>query len=123
VELCTVSGEQLPFEDGTFDSVISTFTLCSVEEVGLAIAEAYRVLTPGGRFFLLEHGLSPDPRIRKWQRRLNWLQRRLAENCHLDRNVRERLAQQPFRSVDLDEFYLERTPRTHGYLYRGVATK
>ena len=123
VELCAVSGEQLPFEDGTFDSVVSTFTLCSVEWVDRAIAEVYRVLTLGGRFFLLEHGLSPDPSIQRWQRRLNGLQRRLAQNCHLDRNMRELLTRQPFRFVDLDEFYLERTPRTHGYLCRGMATK
>jgi ubiquinone/menaquinone biosynthesis C-methylase UbiE len=123
VELHTVGGEALPFEDSTFDSVVSTFTLCSVERVNRAIAEVYRVLTPGGRFLLLEHGLSLDPRVQKWQRRLNRLQQRLAGNCHLDRNMRELIRRQPFRSADLDEFYLDRTPRTHGYLYRGVATK
>jgi ubiquinone/menaquinone biosynthesis C-methylase UbiE len=123
VERHNVNTEELPFEDRAFDSVVSTFTLCSVERVDRAIAEVYRVLAPGGRFFLLEHGLSSDPRIQTWQRRLNWLQRRLAGNCHLDRNMRELIGREPFQSIDLVEFYLERTPRSHGYLYRGVATK
>ena len=62
-------------------------------------------------------------KVRKWQHRLNWLQMRLADGCHLDRNMRELVAARPFASVDVVEFYLERTPRTHGYLYRGTASK
>jgi hypothetical protein len=72
---------------------------------------------------MLEHGLSPDLSVQKRQRRLNRLQRLLAGNCHLDRNIRELVGRQPFRSLDLREFYLENTPRTHGYLYCGVAEK
>ena len=82
-----------------------------------------RVLKPGGRFLFLEHGLSPEPRVRAWQRRLNGLEECLGDGCRLDRDVRALVAAQPFRSVEGDEFYLERTPRTHGYLYRGVTTK
>jgi len=118
-----ISGERLPFDDGTFDCVVSTFTLCSIEDVSRAIGEVYRVLRPGGRFLVLEHGLSPDPKVRKWQHRLNWLQRHLADNCHLDRKMRELISSQPFSSVELSEFYLERGPRTHGYVYEGIATK
>jgi ubiquinone/menaquinone biosynthesis C-methylase UbiE len=118
-----ISGEQLPFDNGTFDCVVSTFTLCSIEDVGRAVGEVYRVLRPGGRFLFLEHGLSPDPNVQKWQHRLNWLQRNLADNCNLDRNVRELVSSQPFSSVEASEFYLERTPRTHGYVYQGVAAK
>ncbi len=62
-------------------------------------------------------------RVQKWQRRLNWLERYLADNCHLDRNVRELVEHQPFGSVNIAEFSLEKTPRTHGYIYQGVATK
>jgi ubiquinone/menaquinone biosynthesis C-methylase UbiE len=118
-----VSGERLPARDGRFDCAVSTFTLCSVENVGQALAEVYRVLKPGGRFLLLEHGLSPEPRVQKWQRRLNWLQMRLAGGCHLDRDMRALVSAQPFASVQVDEFYIEKTPKTHGYLYRGIATK
>jgi ubiquinone/menaquinone biosynthesis C-methylase UbiE len=116
-------GEELPFAEHAFDTVVSTFTLCSIDGVTRALAELYRVLKPGGRFLFLEHGLSPDPGVSKWQRRLNWLQMRLGDGCHLDRNVRELVTSQPFTSVELNEFYMEKTPRTHGYMYRGIATK
>ena len=123
VDLQVVSGERLPFEDSSFDCVVSTFTLCSIKHVSQALGEVYRVLKPGGRFLFLEHGLSPEPRVQKWQRRLNWLETRLADGCHLDRNIRELLAEQPFSSVQIEETYLEKTPKTHGYIYRGSAVK
>jgi ubiquinone/menaquinone biosynthesis C-methylase UbiE len=118
-----LGGERLPFEDNRFDCAVSTFTLCSIEDVGQALAEVYRVLKAGGKVLFLEHGLSPEPGVQKWQRRLNWLEMRLADGCRLDRNIKELIAVQPFSSVEVEEFYLERTPRTHGYLYRGIATK
>jgi ubiquinone/menaquinone biosynthesis C-methylase UbiE len=118
-----LGGERLPFGDGTFDCVVSTFTLCSIGGVAQALGEVYRVLKVGGKFLFLEHGLSPQPDVQKWQRRLNWLQMRLADGCHLDRDIRALVTASPFASVQMDEFYLEKTPRTHGYLYRGVATK
>jgi ubiquinone/menaquinone biosynthesis C-methylase UbiE len=106
-----------------FDCAVSTFTLCSIENVGQALREVYRVLKPGGRLLFLEHGFSPEPKVQKWQRWLNWLEMRLADGCHLDRNMKELVATQPFSSVEVVEFYLERTPRTHGYMFRGIATK
>jgi ubiquinone/menaquinone biosynthesis C-methylase UbiE len=123
VDQHVLGGERLPFGDGTFDCAVSTFTLCSIEDVAQAVREVYRVLKPGGKFLFLEHGLSPEPGVQKWQRRLNGLQVRLANGCHLDRDIKALVAAQPFASVEVEEFYLERTPRTHGYLYRGVATK
>jgi ubiquinone/menaquinone biosynthesis C-methylase UbiE len=123
VDQHVLKGERLPFEDSRFDCAVSTFTLCSIEHVGQALREVYRVLKTGGTFLFLEHGLSPEPGVQKWQRRLNWLQVRLANGCRLDRNVKALVATQPFASVEVEEFYLERTPKTHGYLYRGTATK
>lgn len=119
----TVSGERLPFEKGTFDCVVSTFTLCSIEAVQQAVSEVYRVLKSDGTFLFLEHGLSPEPSVQKWQRRLNWLEMCLAEGCRLDRDIKALLVGQPFSSVAVEEFYLEQTPKTHGYLYSGVANK
>jgi ubiquinone/menaquinone biosynthesis C-methylase UbiE len=112
-------GERLPFDDRTFDCVVSTFTLCSIEDVAQALAEVYRVLKSGGELLFLEHGLSPELNVQKWQHRLNWLQMRLAGGCHLDRNIRSLVSAQPFASVKVEEFYIEKTPKTHGYLYRG----
>ncbi len=123
VDQQVLSGERLPFEDNRFDCAVSTFTLCSIGDVAQALREVYRVLKSGGKFLFLEHGLSPEPGVQKWQRRLNWLQVRLANGCHLDRNMKALVAAQPFASVEVEEFYLERMPRTHGYLYRGSALK
>jgi len=123
VDYRPISGERLPFEDQRFDCVVSTFTLCSVESVEACVAEVVRVLRPGGRFLYFEHGLSPDPSVQKWQQRLNWLQMRLGAGCRLNRNMRELIAGQSFATIDSNEFYLERTPKTHGYMFRGVATK
>ncbi len=117
------SGEELPFGDAAFDCVVSTFTLCSIDQVARALGEIYRVLRPGGRFLFLEHGLSPEPRVQWWQHRLNRLEMRLADGCRLDRAVRDLVAGQPFASIETEEFYLAGLPRTHGYLTRGIATK
>jgi hypothetical protein len=83
----------------------------------------YRVLKAGGQFLFLEHGLSPDSRVQSWQRRLNWVQQHIADGCRLDRNMKELIASQPFSSLDAKEFYAEHTPKTHGFLCRGIATK
>jgi ubiquinone/menaquinone biosynthesis C-methylase UbiE len=115
--------ERLPFADGTFDCVVSSWTLCSIDDVRQALGEVHRVLRPGGRFLFLEHGLSPDAHVRKWQRRLNWLEYQLGGGCRLDRDIRALVAAQPFAALSVDEFALEHFPRTHGHMYRGVARK
>jgi SAM-dependent methyltransferase len=118
-----LSGEHLPFDSDTFDCVVSTFTLCSIAGVGQALSEVYRVLKPSGRFLFLEHGLAPDSTVRKWQHRLNWLEMRLADGCRLDRDISGIVTAQPFSSLSMDQFYMGRFPRTHGYMSRGIATK
>jgi ubiquinone/menaquinone biosynthesis C-methylase UbiE len=115
--------ERLPFAEKTFDCVVSTWTLCSIEDVQQAMSEVYRVLKPGGRFLFLEHGLSPEPGVQKWQRRLNALTVRLAGGCRLDRDIKAIVTAQPFAPAPVEEFYAGNFPRTHGYMYRGAATK
>jgi ubiquinone/menaquinone biosynthesis C-methylase UbiE len=123
VDKQVISSEELPFDEGAFDCVVSTITLCSIPDVEQAMGELFRVLKPGGRLLFLEHGLSPDAKVMKWQRRLNWLQQLLGDGCTLTLEVPELVATQPFSSVEIDNFYIEETPKTHGYMYRGVATK
>lgn len=118
-----ISSESLPFDDDSFDCVVSTITLCSIPDVQRAMSELHRVLRSGGRLLFLEHGLSPDEKVGKWQHRLNWFQGKFADGCRLDLDVRGLVASQPFASVEMDNFYMEKTPRTHGYMYRGVAVK
>ena len=87
VEHVALRGESIPLEDNSCDGALSTFTLCTIPDVGAALAEVRRVLRPGGRFHFLEHGLSPDPSVANWQRRLDPLQKRLADGCHLTRDT------------------------------------
>ncbi len=122
VEHQIISGESLPMADNSFDSVVSTFTLCSIPKVEQALKEVYRVLKPGGKFFFLEHGLSKEAQIQVWQNRLTPLQKVIGDGCHLNRNIRQ-LVENQFGNVTLDEFYLEETPKVTGYLYKGVADK
>jgi ubiquinone/menaquinone biosynthesis C-methylase UbiE len=123
VEQHIARGERLPFEEASFDFTVSTLTLCSLADVNQTLAEVVRVLKPGGRLLFFEHGLSPDPHVARRQRRWNWLQRFLADGCRLDLDVREAFQSQPFREIQIENFFLERTPATHGYIYRGAAVK
>jgi len=81
------------------------------------------VLRPEGRILFLEHGISPDLKVENWQRRLNWIQRMVADGRTLTLEVPRLLATQPFNSIEIDNFYMENTPRTHGYMLRRTATK
>jgi len=87
VEHVEADGQVLPLADGSCDSALSTFTLCTVPDPAKALCELRRALRPGGRFHFLEHGLSPDRSVADWQRRLEPWQRRLAGGCHLTRDV------------------------------------
>ncbi len=123
VDLRVQTAEELPFEDGCFDCVVSTWTLCSIREAGRAVSEIIRVLRSGGRYFFLEHGLGDHPGVRRWQRRLTPLQRRLADGCRLDVDIEALIRKGPFREVQVERFLLEGTPRIVGSMYRGVAVK
>ncbi|MGK7902990.1 MAG: class I SAM-dependent methyltransferase [Hormoscilla sp.] len=117
-----LNGENLPMDDNSFDSVVSTWTLCSIAKVELALQEIHRVLKPGGKFFFIEHGLSDDPKVQVWQHRLTPLQKIIADGCHLDRNMKK-LVENQFEVLKLEEFYMEETPKFAGYMYKGIATK
>lgn len=123
IEVHQLTATKLPFQECSFDTVVSTFTMCSIKDIQIALSEVFRVLAPSGRFLFLEHGLSPEVPIQRWQRRLNWLQKRLGDGCHLDRDIKSIVASQPFDSLELQTTYLDKTPRILGYLYRGRAVK
>ncbi len=123
VDQRVLSGEALPFEDESFDRVVSTWTLCSIPDAGRALDEVYRVLRPGGRFVFLEHGLSEASKVQRWQRRLNPLQRLLGDGCRLDLDVSALVGSRPFADLVVERFEMERVPRTHGTMYRGRAVK
>lgn len=117
-----LSSEQLPMPDNTFDTVVSTWTLCSIANVAQAIREIYRVLKPGGQFLLIEHGLSDVPQIQVWQRRLTPIQKIVGDGCHLDRDIRQ-LVSQAFCHIRIESFAEPSLPKIAGYFYKGMATK
>jgi ubiquinone/menaquinone biosynthesis C-methylase UbiE len=123
VDLRVQTAEELPFEDERFDCVVSTWTLCSIPDARQAVAEISRVLKPGGRFLYLEHGLSEEPGVQQWQRRLTPFQKRLAGGCRLDVDIEALVRSGAFRDVQVERFLLERTPGIVGSMYRGMAMK
>ncbi|HSV03829.1 MAG TPA: class I SAM-dependent methyltransferase [Phenylobacterium sp.] len=115
------TAEALPFEDASFDSVVCTFTLCSVCTPAAALSEARRVLKPGGRFLYCEHGLSPDEGVARWQRRIDPLWSRLLGGCHVTRPVTKSIAAAGFKVERVETMYLPKTPRIAGWNEWGMA--
>ena len=111
----------LPFDAGRFDRVVMTWTLCSIADPARALAEMRRVLKPEGRLLFIEHGIAEDPRIARWQRRLDPLWTRIAGGCHLDRSADRLLEASGFRCEKLERFRHAAAPALVGQLYRGVA--
>jgi ubiquinone/menaquinone biosynthesis C-methylase UbiE len=122
VDYQVLNGEKLPMADATFDTVVSTWTLCSIKDVESAIAEIYRVLKPGGKFLFIEHGLSNEPKIQTWQHRLTPIQKIIADGCHSDRKIKSLIADR-FANLTVKEFYAPNKPKIGGYFYQGIATK
>jgi SAM-dependent methyltransferase len=118
----SLRGEHLDFADHSFDWVVSTWTLCSIPDGDRALGEIHRVLRPGGKFAFVEHGLSPDPAIATWQTRLNPLQKRIADGCHLDRPIAAMVSRH-FTLESLTANYAPSTPKVGGYFYWGVGVK
>jgi SAM-dependent methyltransferase len=121
VEVQDGTAEALPFADRSFDTVVCTFTLCSVHGPAAALAEAHRVLKPGGAFLFCEHGLAPDPGVAKWQRRIEPVWKRIAGGCHLTRPVSSAIAAAGFTLQETDAMYVPKTPKIAAWNEWGVA--
>ena len=116
------TAEALPFADSSFDSVVCTFTLCSVHAPAAALAEARRVLKPSGRLLFCEHGLAPDAGVAAWQRRIEPIWKRIAGGCHLTRPVAGAIAAAGFKLERVESMYVPKTPRIAAWNEWGVAT-
>lgn len=125
VEMVGLDGQEIPLEDASVDAALSTFTLCTVPDAGRALGEVRRVLRPGGWFHFLEHGLSPDPGVERWQHRCNGLQQRLAGGCHLDRPIDRLVRDAGLEIMELHQDLLAgpKVMRPWAYLYEGVARR
>jgi ubiquinone/menaquinone biosynthesis C-methylase UbiE len=122
VELIGLPAEKIPMPDGYFDTVVTTFTLCSIAEPVKALREMYRVLNPGGQLIFCEHGTAPDAGVRAWQDRLTPVWKRFAGNCHLNRPIPELLREAGFHIDDLQALYLP-GPRPLTFNYWGFASR
>jgi ubiquinone/menaquinone biosynthesis C-methylase UbiE len=121
VKLVEGSGERLPFDDRSFDTVVMTFTLCSIPDAALAVLEMRRVLRPEGELRFVEHGQAPDTAVVRWQDRLTPLWKRLGGGCHLNRKIDDLIRMGGFRIERLSTEYLKSAPRPFSFIYEGSA--
>jgi len=123
VEWLDLPGECIPLKDQSVDTVLLTFTLCTIPDWHLALEQMSRVLKPGGELLFLEHGESPDDSIRKWQNRVTPGWKKLAGGCHLNRNIADLIRHAGFDIIELENLYVPKAPKIAGYIYIGRARK
>ena len=123
VNFISSGAEEIPLPDSYFDSVLITYTMCTIPEVARANKEIKRVLKRGGKFIFCEHGEAPDENIRKWQKRINPFWGKLAGGCNINRKIPSLIQNAGFEIVELEEMYLPKTPKIAGYNYWGYAVE
>lgn len=123
VNFISSGAEEIPLPDSYFDSVLITYTMCTIPEVARANKEIKRVLKRGGKLIFCEHGEAPDENIRKWQKRINPFWGKLAGGCNINRKIPSLIQDAGFEIVELEEMYLPKTPKIAGYNYWGYAVE
>jgi ubiquinone/menaquinone biosynthesis C-methylase UbiE len=121
VALVQASGEHLPFADAVFDTVVTTWTLCSIADPVAALIEARRVLKPGGCLVFVEHGLSPEPRVARFQHGVTPCWKHIGGGCHLDRRMDDLIGAAGFRIDTIETGYM-RGPKALSFMYQGRAS-
>jgi ubiquinone/menaquinone biosynthesis C-methylase UbiE len=122
VEFLAASAERIPLEDRSVDTVVSTWTLCTIPDPWLALSEMRRVLKPEGQLIFVEHGRSPDPGVEAWQNRFTPVWKRVAGGCHLNRSIDALIADAGFDITQIERGY-RRGPKPMAYLYKGLAQR
>lgn len=123
VEWISLPAGEIPLEDESVDTVLLTFTLCTIPDWREALRQMRRVLKPEGRFLFCEHGAAPEEMVRRWQARLTPCWKKVAGGCHLDRPIPEFIEEGGFRIDRMETGYLSGVPRIAGFIYRGTARK
>jgi ubiquinone/menaquinone biosynthesis C-methylase UbiE len=123
IELVIGSAESIPYPDNFFDTVLVTYTMCTIPNVAIANKEMWRVLKDDGRLIFCEHGLAPDKKISKWQNRIDPFWGKIAGGCHLNRDIQKLITDAGFSFESLDKMYIPSTPKFAGYNYWGIGKK
>ena len=121
VNFISSGAEEIPLPDDHFDSVLVTYTMCTIPEVLRANQEIRRVLRAGGKMIFCEHGEAPDENIRKWQKRINPFWGKIAGGCNINRKIPSLIQDSGFDIIEMEEMYLPSTPKIAGYNYWGYA--
>jgi ubiquinone/menaquinone biosynthesis C-methylase UbiE len=122
VQWLDLPGEEIPLEDNSVDTVLLTYTLCTIPDWRVALAGMRRVLKPGGKLIFCEHGRAPDPGVRRWQNRINPTWKKLAGGCNINRPIAQCLESGGFKIEKMQAEYVPKTPKFVGYTYSGYAT-
>ena len=123
IEFLQCGAEAIPLPDQSIDTVLITYTMCTIPDIKLSNSEIMRVLKPEGQLLFCEHGLAPDKNIAKWQRKINPIWSKLAGGCNLNRDIPKLITSSGFKISNMEEMYLPSTPKFAGYNYWGVAKK
>ena len=123
IEFLQCGAEAIPLPDNSIDTVLITYTMCTIPDIKLSNSEIMRVLKTEGQLLFCEHGLAPDKNIAKWQRRINPIWNKIAGGCNLNRNIPNLITSSGFKILNMEEMYLPSTPKFAGYNYWGVAKK
>lgn len=123
VEFLDLPGEQIPLGDESADTILITYTMCTIPDVASALRGMRRVLKPGGKMIFCEHGKAPDADVEKWQHRIEPMWKKISGGCHLSRPIPSLLKDAGFKIEDMETMYLPGTPRWGGFNYWGSAAK
>lgn len=122
IDFIGLRGEEIPAEDSSYDTLVMTYTLCTIPDPETALGEMRRVLAPGGSLLFVEHGNAPDPSVEQWQKRINPFWKRIAGGCNLNRNVPSLLMATGFDVQSMDTMYLPGPkPMTYNYWGRAIS--
>lgn len=121
IEFLDLPGERIPLQEGDVDTVVSTFTMCTIPDVVQAIRGMRRVLRPGGKLIFFEHGVAPDPQVRQWQKRSEPITRFVFEGCHVTRDIPSLIREGGFEIEEMQTGYLAPFPRSWTYCFWGTA--
>ena len=123
IEFLQCGAEDIPLPDNSIDTVLITYTMCTIPDVELSNKEIMRVLKPEGQLLFCEHGLAPDTNVIKWQRRINPVWNKIAGGCNLNRDIPKLITSSGFKILNMEEMYIPSTPKFAGYNYWGIAKK